>query len=348
MLSLDSRLTGDQVFLRPSMIKFEGSNSQDLELCGASYRPLPLYLNRQSIKILEDMGVDDQWFLDLQSQEMERLRSATANAWNAAKFLTSHSIGDRVHLPWFIKKLSSMNLDFRADRFLCNVLEMSVLIEVKSLKHRARYPVPSGMTLYGVMDETGFLQENQIYCTFQQNGRRGVVTAQNVLITKSPALYPGDIQIVDAVNAPPASPLLQLKNCICFSQKGERDLPSKLSGGDLDGDFYHIIWDGACKPERSFAPADYPRQVPMDIGRKVERSDMTDFFITFMETDQLGRIATSHQVLADQRELGTMDPDCRLLAEMHSTAVDFSKTGVPVSILNSRNIAGPKPMIRST
>jgi hypothetical protein len=57
---------------------------------------------------------------------------------------------------------------------------------------------------------------------------------------------------------------------------------------------------------------------------------MTDFFVKFMETDQLGRIATTHQVLADQKPLGTRDPDCKLLAEMHSTAVDFSKTGVPV------------------
>ena len=58
---------------------------------------------------------------------------------------------------------------------------------------------------------------------------------------------------------------------------------------------------------------------------------MTGFFIQFMENDQLGRIATLHQILADQKERGTMDPDCIRLAEMHSTAVDFSKTGVPVS-----------------
>lgn len=58
---------------------------------------------------------------------------------------------------------------------------------------------------------------------------------------------------------------------------------------------------------------------------------MTGFFIQFMENDQLGRIATLHQILADQMEHGTMDKGCIQLAEMHSTAVDFSKTGVPVS-----------------
>ncbi len=58
---------------------------------------------------------------------------------------------------------------------------------------------------------------------------------------------------------------------------------------------------------------------------------MTAFFVKFMATDQLGRIATQHKVLADQREQGVFDPDCLQLADMHSTAVDFSKSGIPVS-----------------
>jgi hypothetical protein len=87
MLSLDSRLSGDQVFLRPSMVKFEGYGSMDIELCGASYKPLPIFLNRQTIKIMEDIGVEDKFFLDIQSQEIERLRKITASAANAANFL---------------------------------------------------------------------------------------------------------------------------------------------------------------------------------------------------------------------------------------------------------------------
>ncbi|PBP20340.1 RNA-dependent RNA polymerase [Diplocarpon rosae] len=333
MLSLDNRLVGDQILMRPSMVKFEGSESFDLELCNASYNSLPMYLNRQTIKIMEDLGVADEWFLNLQSQEIERLRKATTNASNAAKFLTSHTIGDRVHLPWLIRNLSHMSIEFRTDRFLCDVLEMSVMMEVKSLKHRARYPVLGGLTLYGIMDETGILEENEIFCTFQtRKGKKTVITKRNVLVTRSPALHPGDIQLAHAVNVPRDSPLMKLSNCICFSQKGNRDLPSKLSGGDLDGDLYNIIWDPECLPTRYYEPADYPRQPTMDIGRRVERDDMTDFFVTFMETDQLGRIATNHQILADQRSAGTLDPDCTRLAEMHSTAVDFSKTGVPVDM----------------
>ena len=77
--------------------------------------------------------------------------------------------------------------------------------------------------------------------------------------------------------------------------------------------------------------ADYTAAKPIDIGRPVERSDMTSFFLHFMENDNLGMIATLHQILADQSRSGTFDPQCILLAGLHSTAVDYSKTGIAVS-----------------
>lgn len=108
-------------------------------------------------------------------------------------------------------------------------------------------------------------------------------------------------------------------------------MPSQLSGGDLDGDLYNVIYDNKFHPTRLVKAADYTPAKPIDIGRRVERSDMTDFFVNFMKNDALGRIATLHVTLADQMEEGTLDEDCIILAGLHSTAVDFSKTGIPVS-----------------
>jgi len=51
-------------------------------------------------------------------------------------------------------------------------------------------------------------------------------------------MHPGDVQVVNAVNVPEHSPLKQLRNVVVFSQHGARDIPSMLSGGDLDGDLY--------------------------------------------------------------------------------------------------------------
>jgi len=164
MLALDSRLKGKSVFLRPSMIKFRESNSTDLEICTAGYKPLPLYLNQQMIKILEDMGVKHDFFMDLQAKEVERLRMTTSSTENASKFLKTHSVGDKIDLPWFIDRLPRLLLSFQDDDFLTDVVEAAVLIELRALKYKARIPVKDGFTLLGIMDETGILEEGQIFC----------------------------------------------------------------------------------------------------------------------------------------------------------------------------------------
>jgi hypothetical protein len=314
------------------MIKFSGPDYTDIELCGAAYQPLPLFLNRQLIIILEDLGVEDGFFLDLQAEAVEHLRKATLSSGNAAEFLSAHNVGEVARLPWFIKQLDILDLSFQAEPFLRDVVQTAVLLELRTLKHRSRIPVKKGVTLYGIMDETGVLEEGQVFITADfKLGVPSIIHGRRLIVTRSPPLHPGDVQLVTAVNNIPAnSPLRELSNCICFSQKGSRDLPSQLSGGDLDGDLYQIIYDPRASLRRLAEPADYPRQDPIDIGRSVTREDMTDFFIKFMATDQLGRIATNHQILADQSELGTFDEKCITLAEMHSTAVDFSKTGIPV------------------
>lgn len=184
----------------------------------------------------------------------------------------------------------------------------------------------------GIMDETSFLQEGQVYLPVQTE--KGRCTLQGkVVVTRSPALHPGDVQVADAVDVPGDSPLTALNNCVVFSSKGQRDLPSQLSGGDLDGDLYNIIYMPRLFPGIVSDPAEYPIINPIDIGQEVTRSDMTSFFIQFMKNDQLGRIAVSHLTVADQEAEGTFHPACILLAELHSTAVDFSKTGIPVSEL---------------
>lgn len=149
------------------------------------------------------------------------------------------------------------------------------------------------------MDETDTLGERQVYCTVRISGVNRSIVGKRLIISRAPALHPGDVQIVEGVDVPETSPLAKLSNCIVFSQKGSRDLPSQLSGGDLDGDRYYVIYDEACQPKRYFGPADYPRQDPVDIGRTVNREDIADFFIQFMETDQLGRIAVLHRILAE-------------------------------------------------
>ncbi|OHF00014.1 RNA-dependent RNA polymerase [Colletotrichum orchidophilum] len=338
MLSLDSRLQGRTICIRrESMEKFPSTDLENLEICDVASRPLKLVLNRQMIKILEDLGVSNDWFFRLQKMVLDRLRAVTADAYNTGTFLHLQGIGTGFFLPSFIKGLDKYGIDYRQDRFLRAVVESVVLRELRLLKHKARIPVPKGATLFGIMDETRFLQENEVYVCFDTDRRPGklaidkaIKDGTQVLVTRSPALHPGDIQLA-VVKIPPAGhPLRDLRNCIAFSQCGKRDLPSKLSGGDLDGDLYNIIWDQEARPKCTYGAADYPRVIPEPLGRPVTREDMANWFVDFMKSDVLGMIANRHLILADQTPKGTMSDECIKLAELHSTAVDFSKTGIPV------------------
>lgn len=339
MLSLDPKLSGKVICLRQeSMMKFPSRDLTELGICDFASKPLRFVLNRQLIKILEDMGIPEEWFLAMQKKALDVLTSVTSSARNTASFVKSQSIGQSLGLSKFIRDLDSLGIDYRKDRFLASVVEHVVLRELRLLKHKARIPVSKGVTLFGVMDEFEFLEEKEVYVTFDRESARdkrgidGSLKDGLVLVTRSPALHPGDIQGLRMRTPPPGHPLRELRNCVVFSQKGHRDVPSMLSGGDLDGDLYSVIWDADAMPDKLFEPADYPRVTPVPLPRAVQQSDLAEHFLLFMETDRLPLIAVRHQVLADLRQSGTLDPQCIKLAELHSTAVDFSKTGIPVNV----------------
>lgn len=330
MVSFDSRLSGRQMCLRPSMIKFRGSSSNDIEICGSNSRPLPFKLNRQIIKILEDLGINDEVFIGLQQTAVQNLQQSTISAMNAVDFIQSSLSDSATGLPRLLQRLmAALDVDVTEDSFLREILGALIQVQLREIKYRSRIPVKDAVTLYGVCDFTGLLGEREVYVNFATESDSYVLEGR-VAITRSPALHPGDIQVVNAVDVPNDSPLSLLTNCVVFSQKGPRDLPSMLSGGDLDGDLYNIIYRDDMIPVRTDAPADYARARAIDIGRSVTANDMAEFFIDFMENDQLGRIATLHQIFADIDPEGTRSAICLKLATLHSTAVDFSKTGIPV------------------
>lgn len=135
MISLDSRLDGDVLCLRESMIKFEGVGS-DIEICGAGLKPLPMFLNRPLIKILEDLGVPESALLHLQEVAVDQLRKTTESPVNAASFLQRNYIGKAARFPWLVRKLLDINILFNEDDFLRNALELAILIQLRELKHR--------------------------------------------------------------------------------------------------------------------------------------------------------------------------------------------------------------------
>ncbi|XP_063711662.1 ATP-dependent RNA helicase DHX29-like [Symsagittifera roscoffensis] len=65
----------------------------------------------------------------------------------------------------------------------------------------------------------------------------------DVVVCRSPSYSPGDIRVLRGVKLPAEHPVSKLRNVILFSTSGERPDPDKMSGGDLDGDLYLVIWD---------------------------------------------------------------------------------------------------------
>jgi hypothetical protein len=247
----------------------------------------------------------------------------------------SHT-GVNAKVPRLFELMHYIGLSFQADRFLTDIVEVAAMNSLRDLKYRARIPIEKGYLLYGIMDETGTLKEGEVYIVTEDQTDSGrlennILLGDRVVVTRAPALHPGDVQLLTAIDVPSESSLRSLHNCIVFSQHGARDLPSQLSGGDLDGDMFHIIYDQRLIPDFTVAPADYAATAPEDLGRSVEVNDIVDFFIDFMKMDKLGQISNMHKIRADKYVDGTRDSDCMTLAKLASDAVDFSKSGVPVS-----------------
>lgn len=75
---------------------------------------------------------------------------------------------------------------------------------------------------------------------------------------------------------------------------------------------------------------------PIQSHSRVTDDLLKDFYVNYMkvifsliQSDNLGMIANSHVAFADSEPYGVRSAKCMALAELHSTAVDFCKTGVP-------------------
>jgi hypothetical protein len=223
------------------MWKFDAHEAGDIEICGMADKPLQLFLNRPLIKILEDLGVPEESFIALQDAAVSQLKEAVDHALSAADFLERERIAEAMDVPDLIRNMHEIGIDGLEDVFLQTAVEAATKLHMRDLKYRGRIPVEKGVKLFGIMDETGYLKEDEIYCAIQTpkgyrevlGDPKGTGFRAKALISRSPSMHPGDVQLVYVVDVPPDSPLNSLHNVVVFSQHGLRDLPSKLAGGGM-------------------------------------------------------------------------------------------------------------------
>ncbi|CAG8468456.1 7511_t:CDS:10 [Scutellospora calospora] len=337
VVSFDPNLQGKILCLRPSQTKFNAPVSTNLEIVRAVRNPLPGHLNRQLITVLSSLGVKDDVFITLQNKAITDIDFMMLDPQRAHEIVKrSSGVKECTHVTKTIHSMIEAGL-MDNEPYLRGILECKRIFSLKSLRYKARIPVPKAYMLYGVLDETGILEPQQIYVqtskiksnnrTFRTANskvrREHKVLTGPTVIARNPSLHPGDIKIVFAVDVPELS---HLKNCVVFSQKGEQPLPNY-------GDEYFVCFNESMFPETDSEPMKYssPERKTLDRDGPIEISDIHKFFIDFMKNDRIGQIGNLHLALADYYEEGVYHPSCIGLAELHSMAVDFNKTGVPVT-----------------
>ncbi|KAI9462500.1 RdRP-domain-containing protein [Lactarius psammicola] len=333
MLSVDHRLPGDVVVLRRSMIKFEAPHSTDVEIARAFVRPSKYYLNRPLIMLLEGLGIPYDVFKKLQDAAVRDVEEAATSLKNAANTLDLFGLATSYRLPSTLLHLEKLGLspDDLGD-FYDQMLAFSIHHILRDLKHHARIPVRDGYTLVGVADIHCYLQEGEVFaCVSDQETDSIRYLEGPVLISRSPVIHPGDVQVVRAIGRPPpGSPFAKesLMNTVVFSVNG-KPLPSYLGGGDLDGDTYNVTFFKDLHPRQNWTPGAYDPAPKKLLDRPSTMDDVADFVVDYISSDILGMVAINWLLIADLHDI--FHEDCQKLCQIHSNAVDYPKSGTPVA-----------------
>jgi hypothetical protein len=228
MLSIDHTLNGvHSIGLRPSMTKFEvdeESGQHEIEIARAFDRPTTYYLNRPLIMLLEGLGISDRVFHDFQEHAVQQTRDATATLDKAARLLETHGLGASFRLPSTMQSLAKLGLDsIYDDTFYTQLLKIGVYHVLRDLKHHARIPIPDAWTLVGVADVHRYLREGEIFACVKHHTEGVIFLEGPVLISRSPTIHPGDVQLVNAIGTPPEGSCFArepLFNTVVFSVQG--------------------------------------------------------------------------------------------------------------------------------
>jgi hypothetical protein len=94
---------------------------------------------------------------------------------------------------------------FQIDKepYLQNVVKVINLRRFQDLRVMARIPVLDGQYAMGVLDEYNILKPGQVfYRRSLDHYKRYETIVGRISVSRSPALHPGDIRFVDAIDDP--------------------------------------------------------------------------------------------------------------------------------------------------
>lgn len=181
VVSMDPRLEGIHMCIRPSMKKFDVPWEEygTIEIARAIYKPNMPHLNRfvsifaylyrsskylidrPLVMVLEDRGVPKEVFINLQKQAVANARMAHDTAALFAKLLESRQLCYNYRLAEILTRLNALGLELKANHmlheldtpFLARLRACAINHVLREVKHEARIPIPNSYMLVGVADE---------------------------------------------------------------------------------------------------------------------------------------------------------------------------------------------------
>jgi len=148
--------------------------------------------------------------------------------------LEGFGLGTSFRLASIMQALDRIGIDvFVQDQFYDDMMQDAVYHVLRDLKNHARIPIPGAWTLVGVADIHKVLKEGEIFACVKPEHGKPFYLKGRVLISRSPTIHPGDVQIARAIGTPPAgSPFSHepLANTVVFSVQGTswREMASVL------------------------------------------------------------------------------------------------------------------------
>lgn len=324
---------GKSVHVRESQKKFESEyNGLEIIRC-ASFATATL--NRQTITILEDLGVPAATFVTLLNKQLDQYKRSMKDKSEAINMLTQFVDENQTTLIIAELLKGDFKTEERQEPFVTNILKLWRAWSLKLLKEKARLHVEQSAFVLGCVDETGSLRGHdsktegmkvrdisklpQIFLQLSdpKSHRKTHIVEGICIVGRNPSLHPGDIRVVQAVNEPK---LHHLKDVVVFPMTGDKPVPSMLSGGDLDGDDFFVIWNKHLIPmEWNYPPMDYVAPKPKESTHDVTVDQLRDFFVSYMKSDVLGVVAVAHLAHAD--ESGSKHPKCESYTSIYPASL---------------------------
>ncbi|KAK7703041.1 hypothetical protein SLS64_009312 [Diaporthe eres] len=328
-------------------------------------------LNLQFLPVLEDRAIDKQKMREIMSnllednlrQQLGEQRESLESPIQFQKWISANSTHRserfvRGHVPFqgglpredeeIMALMLNAGFDPWRNKFLNEMAYNAQFRLCEKLSKKLNIKIGCSAYLFMVVDFSHELEEGEVHIAFSDRFKAEVgdwegtmVHSRDVLVARSPAHFPSDIQRVRAVFKPE---LAHLQNVIVFSAKGNTPLAEKLSGGDYDGDQCLCVWDDRLvsnfandNDEAQPDLRNYYRQDRIQLRQllsthngeyRAAMKEMIEKCFAFNLTKDLLGQATNYKERLCYSRGNVHDEVARKLSTLLSTLVDAPKQGI--------------------